>query len=169
VTAVADGSIDLGIVDSPTPHPGVQAAPFRRSVAHCVLWAGHPLSRCERITPGDLAEIPLVTVTRRFSARAQLDRAFADAGIEPLVVLEATTSAFVTALVRVRMGVTIINPFPLAFSEAADLVFRPFAPAIPFETCFIMPSTGATVPVARRFADFVRAEQADDALTMALR
>lgn len=169
VAAVADGTADLGVVDTPTSHPGVHVEPFRRSVAHCVLWQGHPLCGREVITPADLADVPLVTVTRRFSSRAQLDRAFADAGLEPNIVLEATTSAFVVALVRARVGVTIVNPFPLAFSEATDLAFRPFAPAIPFETSFIMPLAGAGLPIARRFADFLRAEQAEDALTVAIR
>ncbi|MDJ1159436.1 LysR substrate-binding domain-containing protein [Chelatococcus sp. SYSU_G07232] len=171
VAAVADGSVDLGIglVESSFAHAGVRPDVFCVSIAHCALWAGHPLAERALIRPADLAGEPMIAVTRRFSSRAQLDRAFADAGIEPRIVAEATTSTFVAELVRARVGLTIINPFPLALVEEGDLVFRPFDPAIAYETAFFLPSTGASLPAARRFADLIRAEQPDNPYVTVIR
>ncbi len=168
-SAVADGTADLGFVDEPAAHPGIVAQTIRRCTAHAVLWPDHPLAEKPHIGASDLADVPLVFLTRRFSSRARLERAFANAGIQPVIVAEATTSAFVVEMVKRRVGVTIVNPFPLAFEPDPDLVFRPFRPTIPFETTYLMPSTGTGSPAAQQFADFVRANQPDDPYTHPLR
>lgn len=167
--AVADGAADLGFVDEPAAHPGIVAQTIRRCSAHAVLWPGHPLADKPFVSANDLAEEPVVFLTRRFSSRARLERAFANAGVQPNIVAEGTTSAFVVELVKRQVGVTIVNPFPLAFEVGDELLFRPFRPTIPFETTYLMPSTGTGSPAAQQFADFVRANQPDDPFTHPLR
>lgn len=169
ISAVAEGAADIGFVNSPTNHAGIAVEVLRRSRAHCVMWPDHALAGRPLVGPADLVEAPLVALTRRFASRAVLDRAFDDAGVAPRIVLEGTTSAFVVDMVRRRVGVTIINPFPLTLIEDPGLVFVPFDAPIEFETSVLLPAAGATLPAARRFADFVRAEQPTDAYTTTLR
>jgi DNA-binding transcriptional LysR family regulator len=157
VAAVADGNADLGLVASPIDHPGVRAEIFHRSEARCLMWAHHRLAARERVRPADLAGEPLLAPTRRFAARAQVDRAFADAGIEPLIVAEAASIELIVRLVQARLGVAVLNPFPIDSIVDAALAWRPFEPAIAFEAAFLLPASGASLPVARRFADFIRA------------
>lgn len=159
VSAVADGTADLGIVDVAIAHAGVRAEPFRQSAAHVLMPSNHPLAAKDRITPLDLAEVPLIAVTRRFSARARIERAFSDYGVEPRVVLEAGTLQFLAEVVKAGVGVAVINPFPIAYTTGPQLTFRPFDPEIEYETSFLFPATGGNLPVARRFVDFVRQEQ----------
>ncbi|HEY8565007.1 MAG TPA: LysR family transcriptional regulator [Beijerinckiaceae bacterium] len=163
VLAVAEGSADLGVVDVPDLHAGVRAEPFRHSQAHVLLRREHPLARLEVITPAELAGQPLIAVTKRFSSRARIERAFADHGIAPRFVLEASTLLFVADVVRAGLGVAVTNPFPLSRIVGNDLVFRPFAPAIAYETSFLFTS-GTRPAVASRFADFVRQEQDSSAV-----
>ncbi len=159
VAAVADGSADLGVVDVPIAHAGVRPEPFRQSVAHVMMPADHPLTAKEAIGPGDLENVPLVAVTRRFSARARIERAFADQGVEPRLVIEAGTLQFVAEMVKAGLGVAVINPFPIAYVTGPGLTFRPFEPTVEYETSFLFAATGGNLPVARRFVDFVRQEQ----------
>ncbi len=160
VAAVADGSADLGVSDLPIVHAGVRAEPFRSSIAHVMLPAGHRLAGEPRIGPADLEREALVVVTRRFSARARVERAFADRGVEPRIVVEAGTVQFLAEMVRAGIGLAVVNPFPIAATAGEGLVFRPFEPAIAYETGFLFPAAGSDPPVARRFADFVRREGA---------
>lgn len=159
VAAVADGTADLGVVDVPIAHAGVRAEPFRQSVAHVMMPADHPLTQKASIGPADLDGTPLVAVTRRFSARARVERAFADQGIEPRFVIEAGTLQFLAEMVKAGLGLAVINPFPIAYVTGPSLAFRPFEPTIEYETSFLFPATGGNLPVARRFVDFVRQEQ----------
>jgi DNA-binding transcriptional LysR family regulator len=159
ISSVADGSADLGVLDIPASHFGVRAEPFRQSVAHVLMPADHPLAALETVTPTDIGDTPLISVTRRFSARARLERAFADHGVEPRTVLEAGTVQFLLEMVRGGLGIAVINPFPIAYVAGSALAFRPFEPTIEYETSFLFPAVGGNLPVARRFVDFVRTEQ----------
>lgn len=159
VNAVADGTADLGVLDIAANHFGVRAEPFRQSIAHVMMPADHPLSELETVSPADIGDTPLIQVTRRFSARARLERAFSDAGVEPRTILEAGTVQFLTEMVRAGIGVAVVNPFPIAYVTGGRIVFRPFTPQIEHESSFVFPAVGGNLPVARRFVDFVRTEQ----------
>jgi DNA-binding transcriptional LysR family regulator len=159
IGSVADGTADLGVLDVPASHFGVRSEPFRQSVAHVLMPADHRLAEKEVVTPTDIGEDPLISVTRRFSARARLERAFADHGLEPRTVLESGTVQFLLEMVRAGLGIAVINPFPIAYVAGAGLVFRPFEPLIEYEASFLFPAVGGNLPVARRFVDFVRTEQ----------
>lgn len=159
VYAVADGSADLGLVDMPAAHAGVRAEMLRCTTAHVLMPLGHALSGREVVTPLDLSEELLVAVTRRFSARARLEQAFADQGLRPRVALEAGTSEFVLAIVRAGIGLAVVNPFPLAAVIGADLVLRRFEPAIQHVTAFLLPAASEAGPAARRFVEFVRCQR----------
>lgn len=161
VRAVADGTADLGVVDVPAGHYGVRSEPFRQSIAHAMMPADHPLAAKDEVTPADIGDTPLIAVTRRFSQRARLERAFSDYGVEPRTVLEAGTVQFLTEMVRAGVGVAVVNPFPIAYVTGSRIAFRPFMPQIEYESSFIFPAVGGNLPVARRFVDFVRTEQAD--------
>lgn len=168
-SAVAEGSADLGIVDVAVSHAGVRAEVFRRAIAHAVVPIDHPLATRDRVSPNDIAEYPVLALTRRFSVRAQIEKAFAEFGQEPRIVFESTTSSVLAQLVRAKLGVALVNPFPLSLAGDPNLAFIPFEPAITFDTAFLLPSTGSALPAARRFVDFVRADQPDDRFTTALR
>ncbi len=159
VSAVADGTADLGVIDGAISHFGVRAEPFRQSTAHVMMPADHPLTAKDVITPTDIGDTPMISITKRFSTRARIERAFADQGVEPRTVLEAGTLQFLAEMVRGGLGVAVINPFPIAYVTGSQLAYRPFEPAIEYETSFLFPAVGGNLPVARRFVDFVRQEQ----------
>ncbi len=162
IAKVADGAFDLGMTDARLHHPSVAFETFRRAHAHAVLLTGDPLAVKPEITPEDLHKRPFIALTRRFSVRSALESIFRDAGVEPQIVVEAATSAIAYELVRAGVGLSLLNPFPLAFRRDEDVVIRPFSPRLSFESSFVLSTAAPVAPVVRRFIDFVRRHQAED-------
>jgi DNA-binding transcriptional LysR family regulator len=169
ISLVANGDMDLGVVDSGQPHMGVQFHAFRSSDAHAIMPASSPLAREKEITPRHLDGVPLIALARRFPSRTQLDRLFLGANIQPNIVIEVSTAVAAYEFVRAGIGVTVINPFPMSLRQEDDVRMIPFRPTIAYETSFVLPSMVPPSAVARRFMDFVRARQPEDGYSFALR
>jgi DNA-binding transcriptional LysR family regulator len=169
VAKLADGVFDLGITDAQLHHPSVVFEVFRRATAHAVMRADDPLAEKSEITPTDLHQRPFIALTRRFSVRSALEGVFRDAGAEPKIVVEAATSAIAYELVREGAGVTLLNPFPLAFRGDPDVAIRPFSPKVTFETSFVLSTAAPATSAARRFMTFVRRHQAEDGYSSPIR
>lgn len=162
VHAVADGKADLGISDGLPEHAALKLEPLLRSDAHVVLRRCHRLAAQPFLAPADFHEEPFIALTRRFPIRAVLDRLFAERGVRPRTMVEASTSLSVGALVRAGVGIGVLNPFPIAMGHDEALVFRPIRPAIAYVTAFILPANTPPFPAARQFIEFVRAGEIDD-------
>ncbi|WP_025732748.1 HTH-type transcriptional regulator CysB [Carnimonas nigrificans] len=70
----------------------------------------HPLAT---LAPGELtlealADLPLITYTRGFTGRSQLDSAFRKMGLSPNVVLTAADADVIKTYVRLGMGIGIV-------------------------------------------------------------
>jgi DNA-binding transcriptional LysR family regulator len=169
IAKLADGMFDLGITDAQLHHPSVVFEPFRRASAHVILRVDHPLAPKEIITASDLNGQPFIALTRRFSVRSALEAVFRDCGSKPNIIVEAATSAIAYELVRSGVGLSIINPFPVAFRGDEDVVIRPFAPIVPFETSFVLSTAAPAVASTRRFIEFVRRHQAEDGYSLPVR
>jgi DNA-binding transcriptional LysR family regulator len=169
INSIAERSADLGIVDAPVSHPGIRVEPFREAVAHCIMPEGHRLAGLAEIVPIDLADEPMIALSRRFASRVEIDRVFAGSGIARRIVTETTTSIAAVEMVRHGIGITLVNPYPISMGGLTGLVARPFAPAVPYLPSFLFPAVGSVSPLARRVADAVRAMQPEDGLTLPLR
>ena len=156
VNAVAGGTADLGLVDRPPRHAGIRTRPFLRTRAHVALPVDDPLASRPRLAPADLADRPVLALTRRFSTRALVERAFEDAGVTLRIAAEIATSAILVRLVEAGMGVGIVNPFPVAAATGPAVAFVPFDPAIAYETTFLLPARRPP-EAAMRFIETARA------------
>ncbi|MCA3601230.1 MAG: LysR family transcriptional regulator [Methylobacterium sp.] len=168
-TKIADGETDLGLIDGGANHAGVRFIPFRLGEAHVMMLKSSPLYDQEVFEPKDFDDVPLIALVRRFPSRITLDRLFLAANVTPRILIEVSTSAAAYDFVRAGAGLSIANPFPISFRGDPDIGFRPFRPAIPYETSFLLPAMTPPTPVARRFIDFVRQHQDEDGYTTALR
>lgn len=156
VAAVANANAHLGISDGLARHDGVTPHAYIRACGHAVLPKGHRLANHAVVTPGDFAGETFIALTRRFHRRYVYDRIFADAGVERHLLVETATSIAVCEMVRAGLGISIVNPFPVALREDDSLVFRPFDPVVDYLSSFICP-VGPVPPVAQRFIEFARA------------
>ena len=170
VNAVAEGQADIGIADTVFRHPGVRRLGFLQTQAQAVIAADDPLATREAVSPADLSGRPFVALTRRFSSRTLVERAFEDARARLDVVAEVATSAIAVQLVAGRMGgptsVTVVNPFPVALRGQEGVRFIPFRPEIPYEAAFLV-SSGRPSEAAMRFMDHVRRQPLEAQLAAA--
>jgi DNA-binding transcriptional LysR family regulator len=159
---VAEGHADLGITDGLSKHAGLTLEPLRSAIAHAVLHRDHPLASKVFIEPEDFDGQDFVALTRRFPVRAILERMFAERGIRPNIVAESSTAVSVSELVHAGVGVSVLNPFPVARNHPETLVFLPFKPRISYLNAFILPATTPSTPIARKFIEFTRAFEIED-------
>ncbi|MDR1275985.1 MAG: CysB family HTH-type transcriptional regulator [Candidatus Accumulibacter sp.] len=92
----------------------------------------HPLTKRAHVSLADIAEHPIITYHESFTGRPNIDRAFAEAGIVPDIVLSAIDADVIKTYVEIGLGVGIVASISydakrdenLALIEIPDL-FRP--------------------------------------------
>lgn len=119
VAMVRDGRADIGIATEGVASDDTLATfPFHRW-RHTVICApGHPISGKEQLSLADLAAEPLITYQRGHTGRQAIDAAFAEAGLNPDIVLEAIDSDVIKAYVALGMGIGIVSQ--LAIDSVRD-------------------------------------------------
>lgn len=73
-----------------------------------IVPAGHPLTAKTDITLADLADYALITYHEGFTGRTRIDRAFADAGLSPDIVMSALDADVIKTYVELGLGVGIV-------------------------------------------------------------
>ena len=74
-----------------------------------VVTKDHPLAKLNnKITLEDIAEYKIVTYVFGFTGRSELDKAFAESGIEPKIVFTATDADVIKTYVRMGLGVGVV-------------------------------------------------------------
>jgi LysR family cys regulon transcriptional activator len=110
---VAGGQADIGIAtEALAEAAGLNSIDIYDWQHVAVVPAGHALTKFVT-TPGkltlkDLGRHPLITYETQFAGRSKVDAAFAAAGIEPSIVLEAIDADVIKTYVAAGMGVGII-------------------------------------------------------------
>jgi LysR family transcriptional regulator, cys regulon transcriptional activator len=112
--AIATGSESL--------FPEVIVLPSYHWYRTLVVPKGHPLAEVRAITLRALADYPLITYTFSFSGPSSLNERFAEAGLEPNVVLTARDADVIKTYVRLGLGVGIVAHMALSPNDDADLI-----------------------------------------------
>ena len=123
---VRSGEVDLAIAtEGLGRYEGLVHLPCSRWHRAVVVPHGHALFKLASIgslTLEALAAYPLVTYTFGFAGGSGLERAFAERGLEPDVVLTATDADVVKAYVRTGLGVGIVARAAFEATDGRDLV-----------------------------------------------
>jgi LysR family cys regulon transcriptional activator len=83
---------------------------------HClVVPPRHPLLDEKKLTLAKIAQYPIITYDFAFSGRGKINEAFADAGVEPSIVLTAIDADVIKTYVELGLGIGIL----------ADIAFIP--------------------------------------------
>ncbi len=113
VQMLASGQADIGFAtESLADAPGLASIPLYEWHHVAIVPPGHALRKLAtqpgKLTLKDLARHPLVTYEGHFAGRTKIDAAFAAAGIEPSIVLEAIDADVIKTYVALGLGVGII-------------------------------------------------------------
>lgn len=92
----------------------------------------HPLLRLRPLTLEAIAQHPVITYDFAFTGRAQTDKAFAQRGLAPNIVLTAIDADVIKSYVELGMGVGIVAR--MAFDARRDRTLRAIDASHLFET-----------------------------------
>ncbi len=87
-----------------------------------VVPPGHPLASAGQLSIRELAEYPIVTYVKGLTGRANMDAAFAEAGLKPNLVFTATDADVIKTYVRLGLGVGVIARMAYVADQDSDLV-----------------------------------------------
>ncbi|HEY5798898.1 MAG TPA: CysB family HTH-type transcriptional regulator [Burkholderiaceae bacterium] len=112
---VVSGKTDIGIAtEGLSQFPDLVSFPCYRWSHVVVVPEGHPLLSKTPLRLQDLAEFPLITYDVGFTGRGHIDAAFAQAGLDPDIVLTAMDSDVIKQYVALGMGVGIVASMAIA-------------------------------------------------------
>lgn len=104
-----EGVADIGIASELTEGtPELVGFPYYRWQHAVIVPAGHPLEQRLPLTLEAIAEYPIVTYCEVFSGRSNVNRVFAEAGLEPDIVMSALDSDVIKPYVEIGLGVGIV-------------------------------------------------------------
>jgi LysR family cys regulon transcriptional activator len=120
---VASGEAEIGIAtETLARSPQLVTFPYYSWRHGLVVPKGHPLERRPRLTLQDIAEHPIITYHEGFTGRGNIDKAFADAGLEPDIVMSAMDTDVLKTYVGLGLGVGIIAS--MAYEPKCDSYLR---------------------------------------------
>ena len=120
---VAQGRADIAICTETQYLPDeVAVLPCYGLSRSLVTPPRHPLLRVKSLTLAAIARYPIITYDEGFSARSIVDKAFADAGLTPNVVLSAIDADVSKAYVEMGLGVALLAT--IAFDARKDANLR---------------------------------------------
>ena len=158
--ALSEQRFDAGLSETTQAPAGVVLRTILQANEVAVLPQGHRLAARAVLLPGDFEGERFISLAPGDPYRAQIDRVFADAGVQRITRLETTSAVAVCALVRQGLGVAIVNPLTaLELSQAAGsaLVVRPLSVAIEFTVSLLLPDLAAPHPLRGALVDAVLA------------
>ncbi len=89
----------------------------------CILVKkGHPLSKKQNISLGDVVKYPIITYVFGFTGRSRLDDAFAQRNLHPQVALTAVDADVIKTYVRLGLGIGIVAKMAYDCDSDQDLV-----------------------------------------------
>ena len=165
--ALGEQRFDLGLSETTQAPTGVSLRTILQAHEVAVLPQGHRLAARAVLQPGDFEGERFISLAPGDPYRAEIDRMFAQAGVQRLTGLETTSAVAVCALVRQALGVAIVNPLTaleMAQAAGSGLVVRPLGVAIAFTVSLLLPDVAAPHPLRGVLVEAVLA--AADQLTL---
>jgi DNA-binding transcriptional LysR family regulator len=100
--------VDIAIVMSPSPEPGMTIASAGREELVVVLRRGHPAGRKGIITPAELAKLRYISYEKGARMQNLIDQYFESLGIAPRAVMELENIESIKGLVRSGLGFAVL-------------------------------------------------------------
>lgn len=123
VSLLRGGEADIGIATEALAQTAdLVTFPYYTWHHAAIVPTGHPLDGPEPLTLARIADHPLITYHEGFTGRTRIDKAFADAGLTPDIVMAALDADVIKTYVELGLGVGIAAA--MAFNPAKDVGLR---------------------------------------------
>ena len=168
---LVSGQADVGIAtESVDKQPELASFPFYSWHHAIIVPEGHPLVGAGEISLEKLAEYPIITYHEGFTGRAQVDKAFADAGNVPDIVLSAIDADVIKTYVALGLGVGIVASVAYDAEQDRKLVLIPAPHLFPANTTRLAVRRGTYLrSYAHAFIEKVCPDLGEEAIKAALK
>lgn len=154
---VATGFCDIGFAQYPLDFPNIDVEALPSVPAVAVLPEGHRLAEKAFLEPLDFAGEPFVSLAGSTQWRYRTDALFSAARVTRQMRVETPLSMIACSLVASGAGIGIVDPYTAAEYCGRGVVTRPFRPVVLYDIGTVWPAGRFRSPLARDFADRVRA------------
>lgn len=107
--ALRIGEIDIGLTLSPLLAPTLRVQSLAQIEIVAFLPETHPLAGRAALSPGDLADQPLISYPSQAAVGAELDAAFREHGLQRRVDVQVASSVVALPLVASGLGVALVD------------------------------------------------------------
>ncbi|WDD96335.1 transcriptional regulator CynR [Burkholderia sp. FERM BP-3421] len=144
-----EDELDLGFAFEPVQLADIDAQPLWEEALALVAGPGHHQARRQRpLAPADLADEPLILLSRAFATRVNIDQYFAAHGVAPRVAIEVES---LNALLEIVGGDRLATVLPAAVAARhAGLSVVELTPSLPRRTAALLTRRGAYRSAAAR-------------------
>ena len=146
--ALLEETTDIWMLDASASHPLLESEEHVVSCV-CVLPQSHPLAESAVLNPDLLRGMAHVAPPRDNPLAAQVEEAFACAGVRLRTTIRAESFATVCSLVSFGLGFGLVDEITARHLKPLGLTIRPFAPTIAL-TLAAMHRTDRQVSIAAR-------------------
>ena len=151
---VGNGQLDIGIVEAPVAAHSVRAINFRLPCL-CIMRQDDTLANLDFVTPADMAQRRIISVSQNHILDRHLRRAFEDAGLVWRSDLRAYFFNIMRRMVDKGLGVSIVDSLN-ARADIKDMVtFRPFKPDLTYELAVITRTDSELPPSTRLYLESI--------------
>lgn len=137
----ASQQIDVGLAETPFRRSGFRTEPFSDMPYVAAVPATHPLADKSWIEPADLVGVPFISWASVTSGGQLVAQAFRSSGVKYDPAYETTVSATVNQLVKLGVGIGLIDPYTAVFDADERVKIIPFTPSIPFNVALLRPDS----------------------------
>lgn len=158
---LVDEIVDIGVATEPVDQHGLALLPCYRYEHTLITPPRHPLLKRRRLTLADLAPYPIITYDDRHRLGRVVREEFAQAGLEPNIVMSIIDDDIMKAYVEAGFGIAILPS--MAYDRGRDRNLRAVSVTHLFEpsTCYVMTKEGRYLERhVRDFIDLVKAAAA---------
>lgn len=148
---------DLGIGTLPAQHSEIVATAVFRAPMCAIVSAAHPLAGRSSVTVEDLVPGPLIGIDSGLLPRAQVDDLFASAGLEPVYVVETSSTLLGCTLAAEGLGIMITDAMS-ASGEDNRIAAVPIEPIRWMSFGTLQSKTALLSPEAEDFLDVLTAQ-----------
>jgi DNA-binding transcriptional LysR family regulator len=117
--ALRSQHLDLAIVMSTSPQPGLSVTPLGEEELVIVLNSQHPLAGQRGLKPSDLESLRFILYEKNTAMQNLIDRYFESLSVVPRITMEVENNEALKSLVRAGLGASIV-PLCAVANEPAD-------------------------------------------------
>lgn len=151
------GLFEIGVCELPILHDAFNVHHFCFET-RLAMHTDNPLAKHEILTPALLADEPLIVMGPDHMTHRRAREAFHNAGIAWLPQVHTHMFKNMLSFVKEGMGVSLLDPFVVAFDEGGGFVTRRFQPKITMEMAVITRRSRPLSVLGKEFLELLLVE-----------